>query len=126
MAFDFDHGGKQHYACFGCRKAFKPRRVKDEFVRDEEGNRRRRVVKCPECQQPMKAMGILFRAPSKRAVKAWRKLKELALQSPGPVFARPRVRPVKGACPNCGSRTGWDGKRCPYCGHVAKDARKSS
>ena len=116
-SFDFEHCGcMQHFACFACRKAFK---AGDEYVPDGAGGYRRRVVTCPECRQPMSPMGLLFRAPRRRAVRAWRRLEELARRSPRPPFEFPRRRPVPGACPRCDSPTGWDGKRCPYCGHIS-------
>jgi DNA-directed RNA polymerase subunit RPC12/RpoP len=119
MSIDFDQCRcKQHYACFGCRKAFK---AGDEFV-SAPGGSRRRVVTCPECGEPMRAMGLLFRAPPKRAVKAWRGLAELAARSPTPPFQEPRDREPEGACPKCGSRAGLVDGHCPYCGYSRRTA----
>ncbi len=65
-SFDFEHSNcKQHYACFTCRKAFKVRGTYNGTVTP---------APCPECKGPMTAMGLLFRAPRQRTVKAWKKL----------------------------------------------------
>jgi hypothetical protein len=113
-SLDFEHcGHKQHFACFACRKAFKAGR---EFIWVKPSHYRRRVVACPQCKQPMKPMGLLFRAPPQRAIKAWRRLEELARDSPEPPFQFPRRRRPAGACPGCGTaRRRVDG-RCPVCG----------
>lgn len=108
-SFDFEHANcKQHYACFSCRKAFK---VRGTF------NSTATPAPCPECKQPMTAMGLLFRAPRQRAVKAWKKLEELARNSPVPLFQFPKLRRPENACPGCGSSTGLLQGRCPYCGY---------
>lgn len=113
-SFDFEHCGcRQHFACFACRKAFK---AGDEFVPDGNAGRRRRAVSCPECAAAMAPMGLLFRTPPKRSVKAWRKLEALARASPDPPFqfpgVRPHERPPEGD--HCGAAM-VDG-RCVYCG----------
>ncbi len=119
-SFDFEHcGHQQHYACFACRKAFK---AGGEFVPRGPGDYKQRVVTCPECREPMRAMGLLFRAPPQRAVKAWRKLEELAAESLGPLFQEPRYRAPEGACPNCGSAVGLTDGHCPYCGYSHRAA----
>lgn len=105
---------KQHFACFGCRKAFK---AGGEFVLDAAGARVRRVVACPDCGRPMAPMGRNFRAPRRAAVRAWAWAAERAAASPEPPFEHARVRPRPPGCPNCDSRAGWDGRRCPYCGY---------
>jgi len=82
-SYDFDHcGHKQHFACFGCRKSFKAPYESILSAAEMAAGvppheaLRRRVVKCPECGQAMTAMGLLFRAPPRRAVKQWRALEE--------------------------------------------------
>lgn len=116
-SFDFAHcGHKQHYACFACRKAFK---AGDEFVPTAPGVLVRRVVACPDCTRPMCPMGLLFRAPKRRAVKAWRRAEAAARRLPHPPFQYPQPRPIEGGCPGCRSAGGWDGRRCLYCGFRA-------
>lgn len=89
-SYDFEHcWHKQHYACFDCRKSFK---AGDEYVFDETGAYCRRTVVCPECGQPMKAMGLLFRAPPKRAIKTWKRLQERFDGISPPPFQFPRPR----------------------------------
>ena len=107
-SFDFEHSSvKQHYACFACRKAFK---VRGTF------NYTTAPAPCPECKKPMTAMGVLFRSPRQRAVKAWRLLEELACGSPRPLFWFPRFRVQERPSPghHCGVAM-VDG-RCVYCG----------
>lgn len=119
-SFDFEHCGcKQHFACFACRKAFK---AKDEFVSDGAGGSRRRKVVCPDCNEPMRPMGLLFRAPSKRAVKAWKRLETLAMTSPHPPFQYPGLRASELPPPgyHCGAKM-VDG-RCAYCGFSRRAA----
>ena len=119
-SFDFEHCGcKQHFACFACRKTFK---AGDEFVPDGAGGYARRVVACPDCGEPMRAMGLLFRAPPRRAVKAWRRLEELACGTPHPPFQFPRHRRPEGRCPGCGCLPGLVAGRCPYCGFSPRAA----
>ncbi|TMQ29247.1 MAG: IS110 family transposase, partial [Planctomycetota bacterium] len=72
---------------------------------DGAGGYRRRVVVCPHCGEPMRAMGLLFRAPPKRAVKAWRELEQLVMSTSGPPFQEPRLRQPEGACPGCGNHS---------------------
>lgn len=117
---DFHHfpPRHQHYACFDCRKGFK---AADEFSFAGDGDRVPRTVLCPDCRRPMRRMGRLFRVPRRRAVRAWRRLARLIAGRAEPVFEEPlslRTDPLPPtACPACHSRTGWDGRRCPYCGH---------
>ncbi|MBO0697585.1 MAG: hypothetical protein J2P46_04260 [Zavarzinella sp.] len=113
-SFDLEHARvMQHYACFTCRKAFK---VPGAY------NHTAAPAPCPECKGPMTAMGVLFRAPRRRAIKAWKKLEELARGSPVPPFRYPRRRRPEGACPGCGSLTGPVDGRCPYCGYTRRAA----
>jgi hypothetical protein len=114
-SFDFEHcGHKQHFACFTCRKAYK--------ARGTNGDSTDRAFNCPECKQTMTPMGFLFRAPRRRAIKAWKRLEELARSSPHPLFHSPQMRPIEGACPGCNSTTGQDKDRCPYCGYTRRAA----
>jgi len=62
---------KEHYACFGCRKAFKSPRWAN---RDQE---RPKTVRCPQCAQNMVRMGLDFRPPPQRDAKRWKVLEEL-------------------------------------------------
>ncbi len=55
-----------HFACFACRKTFK-----QPGSSNWDSNVPERPFPCPECKQPMVRMGRHFKAPSKRAVKAW-------------------------------------------------------
>lgn len=65
----------------------------------------------------MRRMGRLFRVPRRRAVRTWRVLAARLVGMTEPYFETP-CRPLPPtACPACRSRTGWDGRRCPYCGH---------
>ncbi len=119
-SIDFEHCNyKQHFACFACRKAFK---AGNEFVYDGAGGYARRVVACPDCGEPMRAMGLLFRAPRRRAVKAWRRLEELARSTPHPPFQYPKVRaherPPAGH--HCGAK--MIGGRCVVCGFSTRAA----
>lgn len=82
---DFHHlNCMQHYACFACRKAFKVRNTFNSTLTPRP---------CPNCKGPMKAMGVLFRAPRQRAVKAWKKLKGKCFMYPSDAaLARRRCR----------------------------------
>jgi hypothetical protein len=107
-SFDFEHSNAmQHYACFACRKAFKVRGTYNSTTAP---------APCPECKGPMTAMGVLFRAPRQRAVKAWRRLEELARGSPQPLFQLPGIRPHERPPPgyHCGAE--MVAGRCVYCG----------
>jgi hypothetical protein len=53
------------WACFHCRKAFA-----------QDFNRETQPV-CPDCGQPMKYMGIRFKAPRRDDKKAWLKIRKL-------------------------------------------------
>jgi hypothetical protein len=56
-----------HFACFGCRKTFKQPGSSNWDINVPE-----RPFRCPNCKQPMVRMGRHFKAPSQRAVRAWR------------------------------------------------------
>lgn len=60
-------GHLQHYACFGCRKAFK-----QPFSADLPERA------CPQCRQPMTIMGTDFKAPRQDDVRQWQKVAVLA------------------------------------------------
>lgn len=47
---------KQHYACFHCRKCF----------------RYHEATVCPECRQPLCAMGLDFKAPKQKDKEQWK------------------------------------------------------
>lgn len=65
---------KDHYACFSCRKAFK------QAARSGDADARPVVIKCPQCAQPMSAMGLDFKAPKQKDVDQWKKV-ELLFQN---------------------------------------------
>ena len=93
-----EHRYKDHYACFRCRKMFRQPSVYDlpEHRRPAPGEQR--VVACPECRNPMKAMGLDFKAPQQQDVKQWKKVEILfhhgfAFHSCG--CSGPGVRPAE-------------------------------
>ena len=63
---------KPHYACFGCRKAFKRRRKEDVNASGPD-----RPARCPQCGNLMADMGLDFAPPKARDEVAWRVLGEL-------------------------------------------------
>ena len=56
---------KCHFACFACRKSFKPREGSGSWATME---------KCPECGGPVANMGITFKAPRRRNKRRWKQL----------------------------------------------------
>jgi len=66
---------KARFACFACRKAFKQigSSTWDPDVPQ-------RPFLCPECKEPMVRMGRYFKAPPRRAVRAWREVQLKYLQ----------------------------------------------
>jgi DNA-directed RNA polymerase subunit RPC12/RpoP len=64
---------KPHYACFECRKTFK-RRLLHDVNRDED---ELVAAKCPECGRLMANMGLDFKSPQKKNLKAWQHLQSL-------------------------------------------------
>jgi hypothetical protein len=66
---------KVRFACFACRKAFK-----QVGSSTWDAKVPRRPFPCPECKQPMARMGRYFKAPPKRAVRAWREVQEKYLR----------------------------------------------
>lgn len=75
----------QHYACFGCRKAFKQRgsRHPSQFWIAEQD----RSFPCPECKTAMVSLGRDFEAPPKRSRNQWLKIE--LLHSFGFIFEVP-------------------------------------
>lgn len=61
---------KPHYACFKCRKTFKRR-----LLVDIHGGSNKSVeetpAKCPECGSIMADMGLDFKSPKRKEIKAW-------------------------------------------------------
>lgn len=55
------HTYKNHFACFKCRKAFS----------------RMTTQVCPHCGSEIHAMGRDFKAPRRRNIRQWRKVKKL-------------------------------------------------
>lgn len=78
---------KQHFACFGCRKAFKQRGSEEIGVEAE------RPFPCPECGAPMLLVGRDFRAPPQRAVKQWQVVE--LLRNFGVVFEPGLTQPTR-------------------------------
>lgn len=71
------HIYKEHYACFYCRKMFRPTARLDLPEHGRPGYRDFRLVKCPECGQPMHDMGLNFKAPKRHDVQQWKKVQTL-------------------------------------------------
>ena len=85
--YDFEQElHKQHFACFACRKAFKPRG--SETLTTEAD----REYPCPECRAPMTLMGRDFQAPPVRAMKEWHLLE--LLRSFGVIFEPGQKQPA--------------------------------
>ena len=61
-----------HFACFGCRKAFKQRGSSNWDAAVPE-----RPFPCPDCKNPMARLGRYFKAPPKRASRQWLKVELL-------------------------------------------------
>lgn len=78
---------KQHFACFACRKAFKPRGT------EHLGTVAERDYPCPECRTPMTLVGRDFQAPPVRAVKQWHLLEVLV--SFGVIFEPGAKQPAR-------------------------------
>ena len=62
---------KEHFACFACRKMFRPLQADKLRAFAPEAS-----SECPECKRPMKNMGLDFKAPRQRDVRSWRALEE--------------------------------------------------
>jgi hypothetical protein len=75
------HNCRDHFACFGCRKAFEYWQWED----CEEGawkakarlHHAPREIVCPECARPMVDRGLDFKAPPKSDREAWEILEAL-------------------------------------------------
>jgi hypothetical protein len=63
---------KVHFACFGCRKAFK-----QSGSSNWDPNIPQRPFACPDCRRPMARMGRYFKAPPRRAIAQWLKVELL-------------------------------------------------
>jgi len=61
---------RQHYACFHCRKMFRPTM---EVNAEKAGT----VFPCPQCKRPMCNMGRDFKAPKQHDIPQWRKVEML-------------------------------------------------
>lgn len=76
------HNYRDHFACFGCRKAFKYWQGKpcDENTFREQQKLKQipRNIVCPDCKKSMTDMGLDFKAPPKAKVEAWKILEILA------------------------------------------------
>ena len=59
-----EHRYKEHYACFACRKAWKPLGASTASARPA-------TTTCPDCGGPTAAMGLDFAPPKRRDEKAW-------------------------------------------------------
>ena len=71
------HVYKPHYACFKCRKMFRPAALQDLPEFNRPNPTQPRLVPCPECGQPMHNMGRHFKAPRQHNVQQWRKVEIL-------------------------------------------------
>lgn len=60
------------HACFRCRKVFK----KPHWYAFKGKSSAPPVYPCPECGDDMIAMGYKFRAPAKRDIKEWKRIKD--------------------------------------------------
>jgi hypothetical protein len=65
---------KQHFVCFSCRKRFKQRGSEGEGFESTERN-----AKCPQCAEPMVAVGRDFHCPPARDRRQWLKVELLYL-----------------------------------------------
>jgi len=66
------HIYRPHFACFSCRKMFRPMALED--VDEKRADKDMRHVPCPDCKQPMHDMGLNFKAPRQDNVRQWRKV----------------------------------------------------
>ena len=75
---------KPHFACFNCRKSYKPVLAGDlhqSTVKDDNGLQ---IAPCPQCARRMKNMGKDFKAPKQHDIEAWKVLE--ILESRGYIF----------------------------------------
>jgi len=80
------HVYKHHYACFACRKAYKP----------QDGTRAMHI--CPSCGGVLHEMGLDFKAPKQSNKSAWKAVQ--LLHQNGVIFSScgcggPGYRPTK-------------------------------
>lgn len=68
---------KDHYACFTCRKMFRQPHSGDLARPGHVAAGEQRVVKCPQCGEAMRSMGLDFKAPPQDDVKQWKKVEIL-------------------------------------------------
>lgn len=61
---------KPHYACFTCKKTFKRRLLRDILDGYTKGVEETPAT-CPECNGLMADMGLDFKSPKKKDIKAW-------------------------------------------------------
>ena len=64
---------KPHLVCFDCRKMFRRRLLADI----KSGQKDSIEAKCPQCSGLMASMGLDFKAPPKKDVKAWKYVQNL-------------------------------------------------
>lgn len=77
MPRDNEHKSyKEKWACFGCRKCFKQQMWAARVV-DGKFSDVGRVLRCPQCRQPMSNMGWDFRVPKQTDAEQWEKTKLL-------------------------------------------------
>jgi uncharacterized CHY-type Zn-finger protein len=60
---------KVHFACFACHKSFK-----QQGSSNWDSNVPQHPFPCPNCKESMARMGRYFKAPPKRAIRAWREV----------------------------------------------------
>ncbi len=84
------HIYKPHFACFHCRKMFRPAAQEDlplparpendnfsDYGRSRVWQKVIRLAKCPQCSQQKHNMGLNFKAPKNNDLKQWRKVELL-------------------------------------------------
>lgn len=64
---------KPHFVCFSCRKMFRRRLLKDIGVSSSGSV----DAKCPQCGNLMADMGLDFKAPRQKDIKAWAHIQDL-------------------------------------------------
>ncbi len=69
------HGYKDHYVCFACRKMF--RQPSQRKTRPAFGSDKSPAFACPQCGTNMSNMGKDFKPPRQSNVKQWRKVQAL-------------------------------------------------
>jgi DNA-directed RNA polymerase subunit RPC12/RpoP len=62
-------GYMMQFACLTCRKVFK-----QAVPYPPRGPQRNSERACPQCGQPLKRMGVAFKAPRQSDVRGWRKV----------------------------------------------------